>query len=103
MQDIAEGESYLLHETADTVTVVQRQQQRACEMVVIARHTGDWVLRLCADPVTGQLKPVSVDPYFWTFDIDGRAATHHDLEDSNLSGYTSVRFNASQRQLSLRR
>ncbi len=103
MADIAEGESYLLEQTAETVTVARRMSASAVEMVVITRHTGDCVLRLRIDPVTHLYKPLSVDPYFWTFDIDGRVATSQDLDDSNLSGYRRVVINASQRRLGLQR
>ncbi len=93
----------VLEETADTVTSLRRLQGGPCPMVVTARHSGDFLLLIRIDPVT-RLNPTAfIDPYFWTFEVDGRAATRQDLEDANLSGYDSFRINASQRRLNLER
>ena len=97
------GEPVVLEETADTVTSLEQVQGGACAMVVTARHSGDCLLSIRIDPVTHLNQPVFIDPYFWTFELDGRAATRQDLEDANLSSYSSFRINASQRRLNLER
>jgi hypothetical protein len=97
------GESYLLDDAADTVTVMRRIGKDACEVLVTMRHSGDCVLRLRIDIVAHIYKAVFIDPYFWTFHIDGRAATQHDLEESSLGGYSGFHIDATHRRFDLQR
>jgi hypothetical protein len=103
MAQVRVGEAYLLEDAADTVTVLQHIRDDACELVVIARHSGDHLLRIRIDQITHLSRPVFVDPYFWSFDIDGRAATRQDVGDLNLRSYRSFNIDASRRRLNLQR
>ncbi len=92
MRQIPIGHALPIDLGPEMVAAITRTGEDACELSATARNNGDCVLRVHIDLNTHAHTPRFIDPYFWTFDIEGRAATQRDLEDLNRVGYGEFRI-----------
>ena len=86
------------HELSDEITMrFRRTEEDIYTTTVIYRPTGDEVLER-ADGDDGSVDLLSLDPYFWTFSLNGRPATEIALEKA-ISERHAFRVDPEKREI----